>query len=232
MTCDVVILAGGQGSRLRPVVGEHQKCVADYDGQPFLFHLFACLEAQGFYRIILALGYDADGVRSKIDQSVWSKKLNIIYSVENKPLGTAGALRYALALIQSAEVIVLNGDTLTKLNYNDFMAFHRKQSARLTLAVTEVNTNQDSGYMHVSVDAKVRSFDEKTNMGQRYASMGVYCMSQSFIEAMPQGENCSLENDIFPKAVGSGAYAYASKQGFHDIGTPERYRQHVLLSEL
>ena len=86
---NVVVLAGGRGTRLSSVTGGRQKCIAFYAGQPFLFHLFACLYDQGFTRVILALGYDAERVQSQIGQSSWSEKLDIIYSVEEERLGTA-----------------------------------------------------------------------------------------------------------------------------------------------
>ena len=234
VTCeiDVVILAGGQGSRLRPVIGKQQKCMASYGGQPFLFHLFACLYDQGFTRVVLALGYGAARVQSEVSQSTWNKKLDTVYSVEKEQLGTAGALRNALPHVRSDEVIVLNGDTFAKLNYHDLMLFHHKQSATLTLAVTEVNKNQDSGFIHIAEDGMVTAFDEKEKQGHRYTSMGVYCMNRSFIERMPQDRCCSLETDIFPTAVNRGVYAYPCEQGFHDIGTPERFKHQVAFSEL
>lgn len=206
--------------------------MATYGGQPFLFHLFTRLQAQGFTKVILALGYDAKRVRSQINQSEWKNKLDIAYSVEEELLGTAGALRNALPHVRSDEVIVLNGDTFAKLNDHDLLLFHRHQSATLTLAVTEVNTNQDSGYIHADAQGRVTGFDEKAKQEHRYTSMGIYCMNRRFIESIPQDKCCSLESDIFSSRVGIGVYAYPSAHGFHDIGTPERFEKQSVEAEV
>ena len=139
-----LLLAGGTRRRLRSLIGEQQKCMASYAGQPFLFHLFASLYDQGFTRVVLGLGYDAERVQSQVCLSSWCEKITIVYSVEERQPGIAGGLRHALPHLRSDEVIVLNGDTFARLDYRDVLAFYGQQVSTLTLAVTQVNTDKDS----------------------------------------------------------------------------------------
>lgn len=224
---DVIILAGGLGTRLRAVIGDQQKCVAEYSGQPFLFYLLSHVYHQGFKKVVLALSHDASRVRQMVDTSSWSGKLDINYSIEQSPLGTAGAVKHATKYISTDDFMVMNGDTYTELNCKAMMRAHRDKSADLTIAVTIQNPNQDSGYIDFNSDYRVSTFSEKTHQDKAYSSMGVYMMNRSLIEAIPSDQVCSLELDVFPHALNRAVYAYPTDLPFWDIGTEERYKQQV-----
>lgn len=224
---DVIILAGGLGTRLRAVIGDQQKCVAEYSGQPFLFHLLSHVYHQGLKKVILALSHDASRVSEMVDASSWSGELDIHYSVEQTPLGTAGAVKHAAKYVSTDDFIVMNGDTYTELDCKAMMRAHRARSADLTIAVTSQNPNHDSGYIDFDSNHRIKAFSEKVHQGQKYSSMGVYAMNRSLMEIIPSARACSLELDVFPHALNHAVYAYPTDLPFWDIGTVDRFKQQV-----
>lgn len=224
---EVIILAGGLGTRLKSIIGNQQKCVSEYSGQPFIFHLFSYLYHQRLTKLVLALSHDAARVKQVVDGSLWANKLEIHYSIEETPLGTAGAVKQAAGFVEANDFMVMNGDTYTELDYQAMMAAHKKKSADLTIAVTSQNANHDSGYIDFDTSCRIKTFREKVPQGQIYSSMGVYAMNRSFLDAIPSDQVCSLELDMFPHALDCCMYAFPSELPFWDIGTEERYRKQV-----
>jgi len=219
-----LILAGGLGTRLRPVVPDGQKVVLPVCGRPFLHFLLDRLLEAGFRRAILCAGYRAEKVKQAIGDSY--RGLALTYSIEPQPLGTAGALRYALRYVDCAQVAAMNGDSYCEVDWESFREFHRLSKARATILLTEVAEVGRYGRVRVDEKGRVKAFEEKgSSSGAGWINAGIYIMEREFLEAVPEGRPVSLEREIFPQAVGKGLYAFSGGGRFLDIGTPESYAE-------
>jgi len=226
MNSEIIILAGGLGTRLREVIGENQKVIANVDGVPFLLLLLQYAYKQGFRRAILALGYHADHVIQIIQCSNLPKDLEIIFSVESKRLGTAGAIRLAVQYTQSQAVFVQNGDSFCDIDYQNMLHHHHAKGADVTVAVSQANDRNDVGMIQLNQSSHIVSFDEKENFNHGlYESSGIYIMSQNAINLIPFNEQCSIEEDFFAKKVFKNFIGYVSMSKAFDIGTKERFNQ-------
>ena len=217
-----VILAGGLGTRLRPVISDQPKVLAAVLGKPFLEYIFDTLVSNGIRRVVLCTGYMGEKIRDTFGDMY--NDLNMTYSQEHKPLGTAGALRLALPLLESDTVLVLNGDSLYKTDLNAFWEWHRSLNANATILLTEVSNVRRYGSVQLDDDGVVVSFKEKScQSGQGWINAGAYLIKRSMLESVPGDKNVSIERETFPAWVGQGLYGYQSQGRFLDIGTPESY---------
>ncbi len=216
------ILAGGLGTRLRSVVADRPKVLAEVRGRPFLAYLLDQLAAAGVRYVVLCTGYLGEQVWAAFGDTYGSISLD--YSQEPSPLGTAGALRLALPLFKSDSVLVMNGDSFCDANSRAFWAWHCAHSVMATLLVTEVSDTTRYGSVQLEPDGRVRSFLEKGEAsGPGVINAGIYLLKQDFLRTIPTGRSVSLERDVFPTWVGRGIYGYRSEGRFLDIGTPEAY---------
>ncbi|MDD5489587.1 MAG: nucleotidyltransferase family protein [Candidatus Moranbacteria bacterium] len=217
---DVLVLCGGKGTRLRPVVSDKPKALADVGGKPFIEILLDILASEGFHRVILGVGYLKEEVKNHF-QANPRKDLKIEFSEEDTPLGTGGAVKKAKPLIKSDHFLVLNGDSLASVDFNEFYQSHLDKKAMLSLALANVADDSSSyGRVMLASDNRIASFNEKQNL----VSAGVYLMRKDVFDFMPAENSFSLEHDFFPK-ITEASYGFVSDKGFIDIGTPERYRQ-------
>lgn len=219
---DVVILCGGEGTRLRTVVNDRPKPMAEVNGAPFLDIPLDCLASQGFTKSILCVGY----MGQQIEQYYRAKKTNLkmMFSRESSPLGTGGAVKNAKTLIESDFFLVLNGDSYCDLDFLEFINFHLRKKALVTIAVSELAEAKDYGTIVVDEQKQLVSFCEKTPTPDKaYVNAGIYCMSKAAFLLMPDRDEFSLEYDYFPAIINNQCFAYVTGQPFIDIGTPERY---------
>ena len=223
---DIVILAGGQGTRLRELFPDRPKCLVPINGVLFLRHYLDWLARFGARRVILSLGYKAQMVTDYVQSETWPG-LVIESNVESTPLGTGGAVRACLPLIKAGTALVTNGDSVTKVDLGKFVAFHRRKHARLSMLLTYQPHVADSGLVATDADDAVTSFTEKptdrTTGG--YVSAGIYLMQRAAIAEIPADGPVSIERDVFPRFCGRGCYAFKGKFAFIDIGTPESYQR-------
>lgn len=214
---DVVILCGGLGTRLRAVVSDRPKPMTLIHGRPFLDLVVDHLVSQSFTRIIFSTGYQgscvADHVKGRTD-------IDAIISHEDQPLGTAGALRACFPLLNTGTTLVLNGDSLCRINFQDLLTTHRNRSAVATLAVTPTNGRTDGGGLTLDEHGRILTFREKE--GGPYVNAGIYTIRTEYLERIAPDTTCSLERDLFPTLVGSRLYAHVSETPLYDIGTPRR----------
>jgi len=223
---EVVILAGGLGTRLRPAVSDRPKVLAPVNGVPFLKCYLGWLRGFGARRIILSLGHLAGMVESFVKSEDWNG-LEIVANVETTPLGTGGAVRACLPLMRSPMALVANGDSVTRLDLCRFTEFHRSKSARLSMVLTHQPQSGAFGLVETDLDGAVISFNEKpqTENAGGFINAGLYLMQRDVIEEIPAGKPISLEKDVFPKFCGHGFYALKGEFPFIDIGTPESYQR-------
>ena len=221
--CDCVILCGGLGKRLRGVVDDVPKVMAQVDGRPFLDFIIEYVQSQNIERIVLCTGYKADFVEDYYRDHNFD--LTIDFSREQQPLGTGGALKNAREIIFSDSFFVFNGDSLASIDLSAFLKFHIKKKSLASMFVSKVQDAGDCGNLEIDKDAQIISFQEKVQTAtESWVNAGVYCFSHEVFSYMPSNEQFSLELDVFPKLVGNQFYGYCADTNFMDIGTPERYK--------
>lgn len=224
---DVLILSGGLGTRLRSVIADRPKVLAPVAGEPFLTHLLRYLSNHGFQRIILLLGYLADQIQSTYGDSF--RSLKIEYSCEHLPLGTGGAIRHALPLIQSDHVLVLNGDSFTEFDGRSLL-----HSNRCQMLVAFVRSAGRYGFVEIGLNNQVVAFSEKGNSDlPGFINAGVYSLPTKIISLLPEVVPCSLEHGLIPYLVSQGMLFATFGGRFIDIGTPESYQaSHSFFTEI
>ena len=221
---DIVILCGGLGKRLRPIVSDRPKSLARINGVAFLDILIQYLAGFGLKRFILCSGYMGDAIKKHYQQIPGA--LEILFSQENEPLGTGGAVKHAQPLIQSGTFLVLNGDSFCKLNLPDFYNFHLKKKSILSVVLSKSGDGKDSGIVILDRQAKIVQFHEKVKPSKgSLCSAGVYLMDKKIFHLMGKSKVFSLEYDLFPVLAGKNCYGYHCKNDFIDIGTPQNLIQ-------
>lgn len=219
-----VILAGGLGTRLRAVVSDRPKAMAAVAGRPLLVHLLERLEAAGVETAVLCVGHMGDQIERHFGAAFGRMKLT--YAVEHALLGTGGALRNALPLIDSQSVLAMNGDSWCEADLSAFRRWHEERAATLSLLLTETPDRERFGGVETDSDGRVLGFLEKQpGSGAGWINAGVYLTARETIAHWPQGRVISLERDIFPALVGQGLHGWKGGGRFIDIGTQESYRE-------
>jgi NDP-sugar pyrophosphorylase family protein len=221
---DVLILCGGLGKRLRPVIGESQKVMAEVSHRPFLDIILEYLAKENFKRIILCTGYKANVIEEYYQDRDFG--LSLEFSHEDIPLGTGGAIKHAKRFVKSNPFFVCNGDSLCELHFRKFLEFHKTKKAFASIAIVKVKETRDFGAVKVDKSRRIIAFQEKKgDFTLKYVNAGVYCFEKDIFKMMPSQKRFSLEKDFFPLCVGKNFYGYLMRKRFLDIGTPERYKQ-------
>jgi NDP-sugar pyrophosphorylase family protein len=222
---EAIVLCGGAGVRLKDVAGNGPKSMARIAGRPFLELLLRQLRRNGFRRVILAVGYQQESIRSHFAEGVFG--LQLAYSAESTPLGTGGALRNAADLVGSDSVLILNGDSYTDVDLNKFAVNHRESKADASMVVLPGDGRGDCGSVQVGPGGELVKFEEKQGACfTRYLNAGIYMMSRSILYDIPPGVQVSLERELFPRWLEEGKHikAFIRSGKCVDIGTPERFR--------
>ena len=227
---EVIILAGGMGTRLRSVVPDLPKPMAPVAGRPFLSWVLDRLNDAGCENAILAVGYKHEAVSTYFGGH--HLKLPLHYSIEEQPLGTGGAIRLAADQITQYPVFVLNGDTFLDLDYQAMLAAHQHARAGLSVAVCRVPDVSRYGALELEGDV-IQGFQEKGRSGPGYINAGVYLLSAEVIQRIPTGETFSFEQQLLvPQVHELKPRAFLTEGRFIDIGIPEDYdrAQHLFAS--
>jgi NDP-sugar pyrophosphorylase family protein len=222
---DALLLCGGAGLRLRSVIGDGPKGMAEVAGRPFLELLLRQLHRNGFKRAILAVGYQQDVIHSYFGECSFG--LQLVYSAESSPLGTGGALRNAADLIESENVLIMNGDSYTEVDLSKFLAECREAKADASVVVVPADGRSDCGFVLINEDGKLSSFEEKqAPVHAPYVNAGVYILSRQMLYEIPAEVQISLERSLLPRWLQQGRYikGFIYSGRCTDIGTPERYR--------
>lgn len=220
---DTIILAGGIGSRLRGVVADRPKCLAEINGRPFLAYLLDQLERADVRDVILSTGYMAEKVEAAFGAQHGS--IALLYSREDKPLGTGGGVKQALGLCRHDHVLVLNGDSYFDFNWRDFLGWFDPAAMRLAMVLAWMEDGRRFGQVTVSEDGQVARFQEKNEAAESgWINAGIYMIRREVLAQFEAGESFSLERDFFPAQIGHGFFSRGYRGRFIDIGTPESYR--------
>jgi len=220
-TEEAIVLVGGLGTRLRPVIGHVPKPMAPVARRPFLAWLLDRLADCGLRRVILATGYRADAIERVVGRR-WLQ-MEVDYSVEEAPLGTGGAVRLAASSLRGDGVHVLNGDTWLLYAPAALEEAVRRLGVWSGMALAYVPDAGRYGSVAVS-DGKVVGFREKSAIGAGWINAGCYFLTDAALDALPELECFSLENDVLlPWAQDGAIAAFKRTSGFIDIGVPADY---------
>ena len=228
---EAILLCGGLGTRLRSVVSDRPKPMADIAGKPFLHYLVKMLSESGVKHLIFALGYMGEQIEAYF-QSGEDYGLSISYSYEDSPLGTGGAIRNALSNVSGENVLVLNADTYFHTDYESLLREQLKNKAAMTIASRKIEDISRYGAILKDESGRILRWNEKMSSDQVETPCpgeingGIYVMQKSLIEKIPEGKQ-SLENDCIPAWLEDGVYLQAlpSDGYFMDLGIPEDYAQ-------
>ena len=219
-----IVLAGGLGTRLASITSEIPKPMALIGSRPFLEYLLDYLVEQGIEQVVLAVSHKWEVIRGHFGDT-W-RGMPVNYSVEEQPLGTGGAILQALESITDDEVVVLNGDTLFRIDLGGMVNIHRNGGARLSIALKQVADSGRFGRVEVSADGVITNFLEKSTGGPGWINGGIYMLNRDLFADFLIPARFSFEQDLVepgidriqPRAFQSDAY-------FIDMGIPEDYER-------
>lgn len=218
---DAIILAGGFGTRLRTVVSDVPKPMAPVAGRPFLDYVLQSLADQGVRRVILSIGYLAHLIESRYAPRYMGMQVVCVH--EDRPLGTGGAIRKALSVVESEWALALNGDSWLDMTYMDFMQAAMTSDAPLAMATRMVTDASRYGSCTVR-EGRIVAFGEKDNHGPGLINAGVYAIRKDVFERFDLPEAFSFETDFVRQHLPSlTPLSYRADGYFIDIGVPEDY---------
>ena len=220
-----LILSGGLGTRLRPVLSDKPKVIATVNDEFFLSYIFEQLINVNIHHVVLCVGYLSEQIELIYKNQY--KQLKISYSKESRPLGTGGAVFNALPLIESKFVLVMNGDSYCNINIKDFYLWHVQKKACASIVLTRLTDAGRYGQIILNKDESIQAFNEKmqSKISSVLINAGIYLLDIDMIKNLSYAYPCSLEYDVFPKLIGNRFYGYQTQGSFIDIGTPESYAQ-------
>ncbi len=221
---DVLILTGGLGSRLKEVVSDRPKTMAQIGGRPFLDMLIEHLSGFGFRRFILCVGYMADFI-TKYYNDRKPGGPEIVFSTEATPLGTGGAVKQAADIIGSDTFLVVNGDSFCPVDFQRFIEFHTRKQSLLSMALSASDDPEDYGTVVIDEAGRIIDFSEKRPGGKAWINGGVYLFERTVLTLIESGSVCSLEYDLFAKLVGKDFFGFLASGKVRDIGTPSRLEE-------
>lgn len=224
---EVIILAGGLGTRLRSVVSEVPKCMAPVAGKPFLWYLLKYLTRYEVSRVILSVGYLREVIFKWIDEVGNEFPFSFDYAVEEEPLGTGGGIKLALSKALTQDVVILNGDTFFDVNLNELMDFHKLAPSAVTIALKPMRDFDRYGRVIVdTVDGRIVEFKEKEHCEEGMINGGVYVASKLNMPLKDYPEKFSFEKAVLEPLTAQGKIFGLIQGGyFIDIGIPEDYQK-------
>ncbi|TSC73243.1 MAG: nucleotidyl transferase [Parcubacteria group bacterium Gr01-1014_70] len=218
----IIVLCGGQGIRLRSMISDRPKVLAPLGEQTLLDNIIAMLHAAGFEKIILSVGY----LKKQIKSHCWARGYQVVFSEEDEPLGTGGALKSAMKHIDTDVFFVMNGDMIFKPDFSRLLSLQRERNGVMSLFVTR--GYQGDGGTVIKTDSanrivhwRERKPEDKPE--KLYLSAGTYFMKKGIARFFPNSKSFSLEKEVFPALFSEPCYGYRTDELLIDIGVPERY---------
>ena len=216
-----LILAGGFGTRLNSVISGLPKVLAPVKGKPFITYIFDKLLHSGFKEVILCTGFRSNLIEKTLKYNY--NGLEIKYSIENKPLGTGGAIKLATKITNSKLFLIINGDSLCSANLINYIGTHIEDNAVNSLLLTKVDNSSRYGSVEIDKDNNIKYFLEKSINENKLINAGVYILNRNTVINIPCELFYSLENDLFPNLISKNFKGYFFESSFIDIGVPQSY---------
>jgi len=221
---EVVILAGGLGTRLRHVIGEYPKCMAEVAGRPFIFYLIEQCLSQGATSIVFSLGYRHEVVEEYLETLQWTIPYTVV--VEQEPLGTGGGIHLALQKTTNKNVLVLNGDSFFDISFETLIRQHIHAQSDCTLALKSMKDFERYGTVVLKENLVIEKFEEKKPCERGLINAGVYVIDvpQFFSKSWPK--KFSFEVDYLSAFVSEGKFYGCEQAGyFIDIGIESDFKR-------
>jgi D-glycero-alpha-D-manno-heptose 1-phosphate guanylyltransferase len=220
---EAIILAGGLGTRLRDIIADVPKPMAPVNNKPFVQYLFKWIKQYPVKKLVISAGYKSESIVNYFGNSIFG--IPVEYVIEDKPLGTGGAVKYALHKTSWPDVLILNGDTYFPINLNKLVAFHSINKSSFTVALKRMQDFDRYGTVECRGNTIVK-FNEKKFCSDGLINGGIYLINRSLIESWNLSGSFSLEKDIMEKeAEKSVMKGIFFDEPFIDIGVPEDYRR-------
>ncbi len=217
-----IILAGGLGTRLRPVTYFRPKALIPLLNKPMVLHIIEALP-EVVDEVIIAASYMIEALEDFFDSHPPDVKVTIVD--EEEPLGTGGALKNLEGLVNGT-FLTVNGDVISSLLAEDFVTFHEKSGGIGTLALWKVENPEAYGIVGMNEEGRIDRFLEKPSRGEvfsKLANAGIYALEEEILSMIPDGRAVSLEREVFPRAIERGLYGMTFKGYWADAGTLENY---------
>jgi mannose-1-phosphate guanylyltransferase len=220
-----LVLAGGEGTRLRPLTNTVPKPVIPLANRPFLAYMIEWLAFHGFTDVIVSCMFLAGDIKRVLGDREW-KGTRLHYVEEPEPRGTAGAVKFAEAILED-RFAVLNGDILTDFDISQLWRTHAELGARATITLMEVEDPSAYGLVLRDTEDRVTDFIEKPKQappGGAFVNAGAYVLEHDVLDLVANEGSVSFEREVFPALVDNGQlYGFPTQGYWLDIGTPERY---------
>ncbi|MDP8940678.1 MAG: NDP-sugar synthase [Actinomycetota bacterium] len=222
-----VIMAGGKGTRLRPLTSNQPKPMISIANKPCMEHIVNLLKRHGFEEIVTTLGFMPEVIEDYFgDGSEWGVKMD--HSIEDEPMGTAGSVKLAEDSL-TGRFIVVSGDALTDADLSKAVEFHEERGAEATLVLQQVDDPSEFGIVVVDDEGRVERFLEKPDPDEVFsytANTGIYVLEPGILEEIPADEEYDFADDLFPKLLDEGrsVYGYVTEKAYwEDIGNIDQY---------
>lgn len=224
-----IVMAGGQGSRLRPLTLFRPKPLVPVANRPVLAYILEWLRGHGFTEVLVTLHYRADDIRRAFGDGR-SFGLRMSYRVESEPLGTAGSVKDAEDWIANESFLIVSGDALTDLDLSALCRRHRETGSWLTLGLKHVEDPAEYGVVELDDRGRVARFQEKPGPGRAFshlANTGIYCVEPQVLPCVPRGRPCDWSRDAFPRLLAEGRplFGHVLDGYWCDIGTLQSYQR-------
>jgi len=232
LTNEAIVLAGGLGTRLQHVLPDIPKCMAPINGKPFLTFVLDYIENQNIDKVILSVGYRKEQIINYFGASY--RSLKIVYSIENEPLGTGGAIKQALDYCTNKLAFIVNGDTCFKPDLAAMSNLHQKAEADITIAVKHMADSSRYGLVVADQNGKIVEFREKDKLSiGGWINGGIYLIKKTVFDTFQQ-QKFSIENDVFKVSCDNlNLQAFQTDAFFLDIGIPADYcKAQILLNAI
>jgi mannose-1-phosphate guanylyltransferase/phosphomannomutase len=221
-------MAGGEGTRLRPLTSNQPKPMVPVVGKPCMEHILELLRRHGFEDVVVTVAFLPQAIRAYFRDGE-SLEMNIEYSVEESPLGTAGSVRLASNALDET-FLVISGDALTDIDLQKLVAFHQEREAAVTIALKSVDNPLEFGIVVTDEDGRVERFLEKPSWGQVFSdtiNTGIYVVDPECLRHIPGDRPYDFSKELFPLLLEMGRpiYGYVCDGYWQDIGNLDQYRQ-------
>jgi mannose-1-phosphate guanylyltransferase/phosphomannomutase len=222
-----VVMAGGEGTRLRPMTANQPKPLLPVVNRPIMEHVLRLLKRHGLSETVVTVQFLAALIRNYFGDGE-ELGMSLQYATEEMPLGTAGSVKNAEAALRDDRFLVISGDALTDIDLTDMVNFHKKNGALVTIGLKRVPNPLEFGIIIVDDDGRVQRFLEKPTWGQVFsdtANTGIYVMEPEVLDHVAEGTSVDWSGDVFPKLLAEGAplYGYIADGYWEDVGTHESY---------
>ncbi|HEX6469316.1 MAG TPA: mannose-1-phosphate guanyltransferase [Streptosporangiaceae bacterium] len=222
-----VVMAGGEGTRLRPMTANQPKPLLPVVNRPIMEHVLRLLKRHGLTETVVTVQFLAALIRNYFGDGE-ELGMSLQYATEEMPLGTAGSVKNAEAALRDDRFLVISGDALTDIDLSDMMNFHKRNGALVTIGLKRVPNPLEFGIIIVDEDGRVQRFLEKPTWGQVFSdtvNTGIYVMEPEVLDHVAEGTSVDWSGDVFPKLLAEGAplYGYIADGYWEDVGTHESY---------